>query len=95
MEKYLGKTYLGQKTLAYHSSIGCPFTCSFCAVVPTYDFARANMVVSFGADFLGTFGAPVAQARGFAAMRARLEAGTFVAVEPRLSHTGASGSSDA
>ena len=37
MEKYLGKTYLGQKTLAYHSSIGCPFTCSFCAVVPTYE----------------------------------------------------------
>ncbi len=37
IEKYLGKTYLGQKTLAYHSSIGCPFTCSFCAVVPTYE----------------------------------------------------------
>jgi radical SAM superfamily enzyme YgiQ (UPF0313 family) len=36
IEKYLGKTYLGKKTLAYHSSIGCPFTCSFCAVVPTY-----------------------------------------------------------
>ncbi len=34
---YLGKTYLGNKTLAYHSSIGCPFTCSFCAVVPTYE----------------------------------------------------------
>jgi radical SAM superfamily enzyme YgiQ (UPF0313 family) len=37
MERYLGKTYLGNKTLAYHSSIGCPFTCSFCAVVPTYE----------------------------------------------------------
>jgi anaerobic magnesium-protoporphyrin IX monomethyl ester cyclase len=37
MEKYLGKTYLGNKTLAYHSSIGCPFTCSFCAVVPIYE----------------------------------------------------------
>jgi radical SAM superfamily enzyme YgiQ (UPF0313 family) len=34
---YLGKTFLGTKTLAYHSSIGCPFTCSFCAVVPTYE----------------------------------------------------------
>lgn len=34
---YLGKTYLGNKTVAYHSSIGCPFTCSFCAVVPTYE----------------------------------------------------------
>jgi anaerobic magnesium-protoporphyrin IX monomethyl ester cyclase len=37
MKHYLGKTYLGNKTLAYHSSIGCPFTCSFCAVVPTYE----------------------------------------------------------
>jgi len=37
METYLGKTYLGQKTLAYHSSVGCPFTCSFCAVVPIYE----------------------------------------------------------
>ena len=27
--KFLGKTYLGEKTMAYHSSIGCPFTCSF------------------------------------------------------------------
>ncbi len=37
MEKYLGKTYLGERTFAYHSSIGCPFTCSFCAVVPIYE----------------------------------------------------------
>jgi radical SAM superfamily enzyme YgiQ (UPF0313 family) len=36
-KNYLGKTYLGSRTLAYHSSIGCPFTCSFCAVVPTYE----------------------------------------------------------
>lgn len=37
VETYLGKTYLGSRTLAYHSSIGCPFTCSFCAVVPIYE----------------------------------------------------------
>ncbi len=37
MERYFGRTYLGEKTLAYHSSIGCPFTCSFCAVVPIYE----------------------------------------------------------
>jgi radical SAM superfamily enzyme YgiQ (UPF0313 family) len=37
IDKYLGKTYMGKNTLPYHSSIGCPFTCSFCAVVPTYE----------------------------------------------------------
>jgi len=37
VQKFLGKTYLGRKTIAYHSSFGCPFTCSFCAVVPIYN----------------------------------------------------------
>jgi radical SAM superfamily enzyme YgiQ (UPF0313 family) len=37
LEKYLGRTYLGKKTMGYHSSFGCPFTCSFCAVVPIYN----------------------------------------------------------
>jgi anaerobic magnesium-protoporphyrin IX monomethyl ester cyclase len=37
LQTYLGRTYLGDKTLAYHSSVGCPFTCSFCAVVPIYE----------------------------------------------------------
>ena len=37
IKNYLGKTFLGSKTLSYHSSFGCPFTCSFCAVVPIYN----------------------------------------------------------
>jgi anaerobic magnesium-protoporphyrin IX monomethyl ester cyclase len=37
LDQYLGKSYLGKKTIAYHSSFGCPFTCSFCAVVPIYN----------------------------------------------------------
>jgi anaerobic magnesium-protoporphyrin IX monomethyl ester cyclase len=37
LRRYLGKTYLGTRTIAYHSSVGCPFTCSFCAVVPIYN----------------------------------------------------------
>jgi radical SAM superfamily enzyme YgiQ (UPF0313 family) len=37
MDGYLPNTWLGSKTIAYHSSFGCPFTCSFCAVVPIYE----------------------------------------------------------
>ncbi len=37
LESYLAKTFMGKRTLSYHSSMGCPFTCSFCAVVPIYN----------------------------------------------------------
>ena len=33
MERYIHKNYLGDRTLAHNSSFGCPFACSFCAVV--------------------------------------------------------------
>jgi len=33
MEDYLHPTYLGRRTVAHNSSFGCPFSCSFCAVV--------------------------------------------------------------
>ncbi len=41
LKNYVAKTFMGNKTFAYHSSFGCPFTCSFCAVVPIYN-ARWN-----------------------------------------------------
>ncbi len=37
LKYYLGKTFLGTKTIAYHSSVGCPFSCSFCGIVPIYN----------------------------------------------------------
>jgi len=37
LENYVGRTFMGSRTFAYHSSFGCPFTCSFCAVVPIYN----------------------------------------------------------
>lgn len=36
LKLYLGKTHLGSSTISYHSSVGCPFLCSFCGVVPIY-----------------------------------------------------------
>jgi len=47
IQRYLGKTYLGTKTIAYHSSFGCPFTCSFCAVVPIYNARWKGKSASF------------------------------------------------
>lgn len=37
VEHYLRKTFLGTRTLGYHSSYGCPFFCNFCAVVNMVD----------------------------------------------------------
>ena len=38
VDKYLnkGRTYLGPRTIGYHSSVGCPFLCGFCAVAGIY-----------------------------------------------------------
>jgi len=33
MERYIHANYLGRRTTAHNSSFGCPFACSFCAVV--------------------------------------------------------------
>ena len=61
------------------------------AEVPHYDFARAEMVISFGADFLETFGSPAGFARDHAGQRRVRDGRTtrFVQIEPRLSLTGA------
>jgi radical SAM superfamily enzyme YgiQ (UPF0313 family) len=33
VNQYIRRTFLGSRTLPYHSSYGCPFLCNFCAVV--------------------------------------------------------------
>ncbi len=33
MERYVRSSFLGSRTIAHHSSYGCPFMCNFCAVV--------------------------------------------------------------
>lgn len=59
--------------------------------LPTVDLAQANYVLSFGADFLGTWNSPVAQSVGYGTMRKGRpgQRGKFVHVESRLSQTAA------
>lgn len=33
LDAYVRATFLGRRTVGYHSSYGCPFTCNFCGVV--------------------------------------------------------------
>jgi len=35
--KYIAPTFLGSRTAVHQASIGCPFRCNFCGVVPVYD----------------------------------------------------------
>ena len=37
IKNYLAKTFMGKTTLSYHSSMGCPFSCSFCGIVPIFN----------------------------------------------------------
>jgi anaerobic magnesium-protoporphyrin IX monomethyl ester cyclase len=37
VERYLLPTFLGKRTAVHHASIGCPFRCRFCGVVPIFD----------------------------------------------------------
>jgi len=60
--------------------------------LPGLDLAAARSVVSFGADFLETWGSPVEQARQLAAGRGRLDEhrSRLTWIGPRLSLTGVS-----
>jgi anaerobic magnesium-protoporphyrin IX monomethyl ester cyclase len=37
IEKYFLPTFLGRRTAVHQASIGCPFRCQFCGVVPIFD----------------------------------------------------------
>jgi anaerobic magnesium-protoporphyrin IX monomethyl ester cyclase len=37
VDRYLQPTFLGKRTAVHHASIGCPFRCRFCGVVPIFD----------------------------------------------------------
>jgi hypothetical protein len=60
MERYLHPTYLGTRTVAYNSSFGCPFSCSFCAVV---GMARRRWLAQSPARMAGTLARLAAEYR--------------------------------
>jgi anaerobic magnesium-protoporphyrin IX monomethyl ester cyclase len=35
-EKYIAETFLGRRTAVHQASLGCPYRCNFCGVVPIY-----------------------------------------------------------
>ena len=59
--------------------------------IPHYDIENANLILSFGADFLGTWVSPVSYAKGYGHMRQGRSTvrGKLIQVEPRMSQTGA------
>jgi len=61
------------------------------SALPTIDLGRADYVLSFGADFLGTWNSPVAQSAGYGEMRQGRPGrrAKFVQIESRMSQTGA------
>ena len=61
------------------------------AAMPTFDLGRADYVISFGADFLGTWNSAVSQSIGYGEMRQGRPGrrAKFVQVESRMSQTGA------
>ena len=52
VEKYLLPTFLGRRTAVHHASIGCPFRCQFCGVVPVYDGRQKTEPAERTADTL-------------------------------------------
>ena len=61
------------------------------SVMPDFDIGNTDYLLSFGADFLSTWGSPVRYARAYGQFRqGDRPRGTHVHVEPRLSTTAAS-----
>jgi anaerobic magnesium-protoporphyrin IX monomethyl ester cyclase len=52
VNKYLLPTFLGRRTAVHHASIGCPFRCQFCGVVPIFDGRQKVEAAERTADVL-------------------------------------------
>jgi anaerobic magnesium-protoporphyrin IX monomethyl ester cyclase len=52
VEKYLLPTFLGRRTAVHQASIGCPYRCQFCGVVPIFDGRQKTETPQRTADVL-------------------------------------------
>lgn len=55
VNRYIGRTVLGTRTINYHSSVGCPFLCGFCAVAVSYEARWMGLEAKRIADDLAWF----------------------------------------
>lgn len=53
LDRYLLPTFLGRRTGVHHASIGCPFRCQFCGVVPIFDGRQKTEAPERTAEVLG------------------------------------------
>jgi radical SAM superfamily enzyme YgiQ (UPF0313 family) len=65
IEKYLKPTFLGSRTAVHNASLGCPFRCRFCGVVPVFEGREKTEAPERTAAVLGhlkeTYGANAVQ----------------------------------
>jgi hypothetical protein len=92
MARYLHANYLGRRTVAYNSSFGCPFACSFCAVVAMsnrrwlaqspdrMERALRHLVSTYGVDAVQMHGTPMGWPYDLRRVRRSLPAGAQRAV---------------
>ncbi len=52
VERYLLPTFLGKRTAVHQASIGCPYRCQFCGVVPIFDGRQKTETPERTADVL-------------------------------------------
>lgn len=67
--KYPSTKTVGYEAISYAALIEANRIAFGKAVVPSYNFDKANVIVSFGADFLGTWISPVEYTKGWAKNR--------------------------
>jgi len=90
-KKYPCATFIAHRNLQYVSIAEAHSQCFNLPVVPSYNIDKANLLVSFGADFLGTWLSPVEFTSLYATRKSDIKPPYFkhIHFESNLSLTGA------